>query len=121
MSRRTSSSGTVRHQMFRFDGAVRWVNCAVSIIDWDAGLTIQASLVDITDRKLAEQELRVSNERFHLLADNVKEAFVIVEVPGGRALYLSRMWKRWDDRSRTHTRIPNSGFERSTRMIRRWS
>jgi two-component system cell cycle sensor histidine kinase/response regulator CckA len=34
-----------------------------------------------------------SEERFRLLADNIKEAFIIVEIPSGKALYLSRTWE----------------------------
>jgi PAS domain S-box-containing protein len=32
-------------------------------------------------------------ERFRLLADNIKEAFIIVEMPHGRSLYVSQKWE----------------------------
>ncbi len=38
-------------------------------------------------------ESRAGQARFRLLADNIKEAFLIVEMPHGRSLYLSRMWE----------------------------
>jgi len=37
--------------------------------------------------------LRVSEDRFRLLADHVNEAFLILEMPSGRAVYRSRMWE----------------------------
>jgi two-component system cell cycle sensor histidine kinase/response regulator CckA len=43
--------------------------------------------------RTAETRLRASDERFRLIADHTREAFVILELPSGRPLYLSRMWE----------------------------
>jgi two-component system cell cycle sensor histidine kinase/response regulator CckA len=86
-------------RIIRRDGAVRWVDCIVSIIEWGNELSVMGALVDVTEQKVAEANLRASEERFRLLADNIKEAFIIVEVPSGKTLYLSRMWEEiwgWD-------------------------
>jgi PAS domain S-box-containing protein len=42
---------------------------------------------------LQSLESRAGQARFRLLADNIKEAFLVVEMPHGRPLYLSRMWE----------------------------
>lgn len=80
-------------RMIRRDGSIRWVDCTVSVIPWDDDPMLMAALVDVTDRKLAEDHVRASEERFRLLADNIKEAFVILELPTGRVLFLSRVWE----------------------------
>jgi two-component system, cell cycle sensor histidine kinase and response regulator CckA len=43
-------------------------------------------------RTLRAHELHVSEDRFRLLADHIKEAFMILEMSSGRAIYRSRMW-----------------------------
>jgi hypothetical protein len=38
-------------------------------------------------------ESPTGQERFRLLADNIKEAFIIVEMPHGRSVYVSQKWE----------------------------
>ena len=77
----------------RHDGRMIWLNCTVTTIDWDGQPAALATVIDVSERRQAEENLRTSEQRFHLLADNVKEAFIILEVPNGRTLYLSRAWE----------------------------
>lgn len=93
--RAQGEAAPVRYEIriVRRDRTVRWVDCTVSVTAWDGEFASMAALVDVTNRKLAEEHLRASEERFRLLADNIKEAFLIVELPTGRALFLSRMWE----------------------------
>jgi PAS domain S-box-containing protein len=93
--RAQGEAAPVRYQLriVRRDRTVRWADCIVSVIAWDDEFATMAALVDVTDSKRAEEQLRASEERFRLLADNIKEAFLIVELPTGRALFLSRTWE----------------------------
>ena len=77
----------------RGDGTVIWLECIVTTIPWDGEPAVLATVVDITERKQAEEDLRASEERFRQMAENIKEAFIVVELPSNRALYLSRMWE----------------------------
>ena len=64
-----------------------------SSIAWEGGQATLATVVDITDRKRAEEGLRASEERFRQIAENIKEVFIVVELDGYRPLYLSRCWE----------------------------
>ena len=46
------------------------------------------TLVDITDRRIAEEKLRQSEERHRLLADNASDVITVIDL-GGRLLYVS--------------------------------
>jgi two-component system, cell cycle sensor histidine kinase and response regulator CckA len=92
---RREQPGGQRHfevRALRADGAKVWLDCIATSIQWDGAPATLATLVDVTDRKRAEASLRISEERFRQLADNVREAFIIAEVPAFRAVYLSRAW-----------------------------
>jgi hypothetical protein len=78
-------------RVVRRDGSVRWVEVVRSAIVWEGKIAVMAALVDETDHKLAAERLRASEERFRLLADNIKEGFFILEASSGQALYLSHM------------------------------
>ena len=79
-------------RVVRQDGARIWLECLATAIAWEGETAILATLVDITERRRAEDDLRVSEERFRQLADNVKEAFMIVDLPDFRTVYLSGAW-----------------------------
>jgi two-component system cell cycle sensor histidine kinase/response regulator CckA len=79
--------------LLKRDGAVIALDCMASSIAWEGGQATLATVVDMTERKRAEQGLRVSDERFRQIAENIKEAFIVVELDGFRPLYLSRMWE----------------------------
>jgi PAS domain S-box-containing protein len=79
--------------LLRRDGTVIALDCMASSIAWEGGQATLATVVDTTDRQRAEQGRRASEERFRQIAENIKEAFIVVELDGFRPLYLSRMWE----------------------------
>jgi PAS domain S-box-containing protein len=53
-----------------------------------------ATVEDITDRVLAEEALRESEQRFRQLADHIDEDFWIWDVAGERLLYISPAYEK---------------------------
>jgi len=56
------------------------------------GRVLYQSIRYAIERHRVEGELRVSEERFRQLAENIKEAFIVVELPTYTPLYVSPMW-----------------------------
>jgi len=79
--------------LLKRDHTVIALDCMASSIAWQGGQATLATVVDMTERQRAEQGLRASEERFRQIAENIKEAFIVVELDGFRPLYLSRMWE----------------------------
>jgi PAS domain S-box-containing protein len=77
----------------RRDGSAMWLEAVVSTIMWEGDPAVLATLVDRTKRHQAEAALRESEALFRQLADNIKEALIILELPDYKALYLSRVWE----------------------------
>ena len=62
-------------------GDVRWVEDQTSVVRDAAGVKThnQGILVDITERKLAEDELRKSEEKFRRIVETAAEGFVLMD------------------------------------------
>ncbi len=63
------------------DGQVRWVEDQTSVVRDDQGNKIfnQGLLVDITRRKLAEDEVRKSEEKFRRIVETAGEGFILMD------------------------------------------
>ena len=51
------------------------------------------SLRYAVERHASETALRQSEQRYRQLAENIKEAFIVIELPTFKVLYLSHMWE----------------------------
>ncbi|MCC7082123.1 MAG: PAS domain S-box protein [Burkholderiales bacterium] len=70
----------------RRDGVEVPVEIGLSTIATRAGHLVLASLIDITERKRAEQALRASEERFRLLVETAPNALIVVDRAGNIVL-----------------------------------
>jgi sigma-B regulation protein RsbU (phosphoserine phosphatase) len=63
------------------DGRVRWVEDQTSVVRDDQGNKIfnQGLLVDITRRKLAEEKVRKSEEKFRRIVETAGEGFILMD------------------------------------------
>jgi len=71
-------------QVYRFinkDGQIRWVEDRTSVVRDENGKKIynQGILVDITERKLAEEELRRSEEKFRRIVETAGQGFLLMD------------------------------------------
>jgi PAS domain S-box-containing protein len=89
---RTFSKGVPYDVEIRFikpDGAVIWIQDAGEVqSDSDGHRILSGITIDITERKQAEEHLRVSEERYRLLAENSTDIIARVDLQGIRR-YLS--------------------------------
>jgi PAS domain S-box-containing protein len=73
----------------RRDGTEVPIEIGLNPITTRAGTFVLASIIDITERKRAEQELRASEERFRLLVEDAPNAMIMVDQAGTIALLNS--------------------------------
>ena len=85
-------------RILRKDGTIAWVQSFSNPIEYDGKPALLSTMIDITERKQAEEELRASEERFRQLADNIQEAFWMTDAESGKEIYLSpaaeTIWER---------------------------
>ena len=70
------------NRFIRLDGSVRWCHWSVRSISDQRGEIVEFQSVgrDITDRKLAEQELRLSEERFRAVFESASDNIFIKDI-----------------------------------------
>ncbi|MDP3856583.1 MAG: PAS domain S-box protein [Stagnimonas sp.] len=66
----------------RRDGSEFPVEIGISPIDGSEGLMVLSSVVDITQRRQAERELRASEARLHTIVENLNEGVVVSSLDG---------------------------------------
>src|SRR4030042_4943989 len=83
-----SQKRPVEHKLRKKDGGCVWVEAEGSVIYKQGNpYAIQGIARDITDRKRAEESLRVSEEKFRILAETNAAAIVIFQ--GDKFLYVN--------------------------------
>ncbi|RPH87335.1 MAG: PAS domain S-box protein [Desulfobacteraceae bacterium] len=71
------------------EGQVKWVEINAVRIDWEGRPATLNFLSDITDRRLAEEALRESEERARLIFNTVPDSITITRVEDGRYLQVN--------------------------------
>lgn len=61
------------------DGTPLWLDMLVSVVSWDGEPAILATLIDITNRKRAEEALQLSEERYRTLVEQIHDGMFIIQ------------------------------------------
>jgi PAS domain S-box-containing protein len=91
----------IEFRILRADGSTRWIRDRGFPIRDQSGQVYRIAGIanDITERKLAEEALRESEERFRQLADNIREVFWLRSPDFKQLLYVSPMYEKVCGRS----------------------
>jgi len=78
---KTPSSHELR--LIQIDGTVKWIQNYISpVIEDDKLVKLKGVIIDITERKLAEDKLRSSEERLKILFDYAPDAYYLNDLKG---------------------------------------
>ena len=77
----------------RKDDTIMWMEIFVSLITFDGKPAIQAAIIDITERKEAEEALRESEERFRTMVETAPGMLMITDTKGNNVYASPRCEK----------------------------
>ena len=91
-------AGRATGQLFAFryvrrDGAVRWIEGRGTGIEYRGAAAVQVALLDVTDRRRAEDDLRFSEQHFRSLIEGALDLVTVVD-DWGKVLYASPSHER---------------------------
>ena len=82
----------------RKDGSLIWLENRVMVVQWDGEPAIQTIIVDITDRKNAENALRESQNRYRAVVEDLP-ALICSFLPGGEITFVNQLYCEYFDKS----------------------
>lgn len=80
-------------RILRPGGELRWIELSAVTIEWEKKPAVLYFLVDITDRKAAEEALRRSESRLHAMFNNAAVALSLTD-PQGQFLDVNECWAK---------------------------
>jgi len=91
-------SGRDTDQVFAFryvrrDGAVRWIEARGDAIEYRGAPAVQVALLDVTEQRRAEDDLRFSEQHFRSLIEGALDLVTVVD-DWGKVLYASPSHER---------------------------
>ncbi|MDJ0668230.1 MAG: PAS domain S-box protein [Desulfobacterales bacterium] len=75
----------------RKDGSLVWLENRVMIVQWEGQPAIQTTIFDITDRKLAENALQESENRYRAVIEDLP-ALICSFLPGGEITFVNKAY-----------------------------
>ena len=87
---------TYEYRAVRKDGSLVWMMNHVAVIDWKGETAIQTAVVDISERKRAEEVLKNSEKRFRNIADALPVLIADVDADG-RYRFANKHYHEWFD------------------------
>jgi PAS domain S-box-containing protein len=82
----------------RKDGSLVWLENRVMVVQWDGKPAIQTIIVDITDRKHAENALKESQSRYRAVVEDLP-ALICSFLPGGEITFVNQLYCEYFDKS----------------------
>ncbi|MEA5624570.1 PAS domain S-box protein [Nostoc sp. UHCC 0251] len=91
-----SQSSSAEYRILRPDGSIRWIwNRGFAVYDDQGEVDYYGCIAeDITERKLAEESLRQSEEKFRKFAENTHAVLWIASTDSFRTLYVSPAYEK---------------------------
>ena len=77
------------YQGVRKDGTLVWLENRVMVIQWDEEPAIQATIVDISNRKKAEEALKASEARYRMIFEGATEGIFAVDTSSMQFTYAN--------------------------------
>ncbi len=74
--------GRVEHRIVRKDGEIRWVDAFASTLEYEGRRALQVAMIDITERKRAEEAIIRSEMRYRALAEKSLQGLAIIDEHG---------------------------------------
>ena len=76
------TTGPDEFELIRKDGSHAWVEIAAIPVKHPQGMTVTGYVVDITERKLAEEALRQSEEKYRTILEGIEDGYFEVDLGG---------------------------------------
>ncbi|MDP2863742.1 MAG: PAS domain S-box protein, partial [Desulfobacterales bacterium] len=88
--KRLKGEGYESRYAFRFipkNGGIKWLELSAALINFEGRPATLNLVTDITDRKLAEEELRKSEEKYRTIIESMEDGYHEVDIKGNFTLF----------------------------------